>query len=163
MAYAAPEQLTARYDARVIRDLVSDNSDVQTSIDSLTSHPVVLDALEDASGQIRSAAMVANKYTDDELSALEQSQDPFLVRLTCTLAIGYLLNRRSMGRDPLPPNIEQAENWLAALRLGERIFNVQANADAGNMKSATLSIAQRTELGLVADQTRFFPARRQYS
>lgn len=160
MAYATPEQLAARFDARVIAENTVDNDRTEISTD-LSSNLVVLEALEDASAQIRSAALVANNYTEDELSTLAESQDAFLVRLCCTLAVGYILNRRSMGKEPLPPTIEQAEQWLAMLRLGERIFNVADNSAAGTMRSSVLTSSQRTDLSLVADNYRFFPVRRQ--
>lgn len=159
MAYATPEQLVARFDARVIGQLVDDSG---VEITSLAANNYVLEALDDASGQIRSAALVANKYTETNLDDLAADNDPFLVRLTCTLAYGFLRNRRGMGTENLP-EVERAENWLAALRLGERIFNIQDNADAGNVHYSTISLAQRRETNLLADSYRFYPVRRRYS
>lgn len=160
MAYATPEQLVSRFDARVIGQLVDDSG---AQIDTLGANAVVLEALEDASGQIRSAALVGNKYTASDLDTLADNNDSFLVRLTCHLAYGFLRNRRGVGTEPQPEIVEQAENWLALLRLGERILNVQANADAGNIQHSVISLATRQQSNLISDSYRFFPYRRRYS
>lgn len=159
MAYATPEQLLSRYDSRVVGQLVDDTGGEVTS---LGTNSVVLDALEDASGQIRSAALVANKYSEATLNTLAADQDSFLVRLTCSLALGYLVNRRMMDTAQYPEVI-RAEQWLAALRFGERIFNVQDNADAGNIANNVISLQTRNNVRLLADSYRFFPVRQRYN
>jgi len=159
VAYATPEDLVARFDSRVIGQLVSDDG---TEVSTLGTNAIVQQALEDASGQIRSAALVGNKYTESELDTLAANNDAFLVRLTCALALGFLRARRNIGSEQPNPIVEQAENWLALLRLGERILNVQDNADAGNIQYSTISLAQRQETNLIADSYRFFPVRRRY-
>ena len=159
MAYATPEQLLSRYDSRVVGQLVDDTGGEVTS---LGTNSVVLDALEDASGQIRSAALVANKYSESTLNTLAADQDSFLVRLTCSLALGYLVNRRMMDTAQYP-EVVRAEQWLAALRFGERIFNVQDNADAGNIANNVISLQTRNNVRLLADSYRFFPIRQRYN
>lgn len=158
MAYATPEQLIMRYDARVIGQLL-DDSGVQ--IDNISANTVALEAMDDASGQIRSAALVANKYTEDDLNTLAANHDAFLVKLTCDLAYGFLKNRRAIDGE-IPPQVKEANQWLAMLRFGERILNVQANADAGNVSHSTISLVERQQTNLLADSYRFFPVRRQY-
>lgn len=158
MAYATPEQLISRFDARVIGQLASDSG---VSVTNVAADPTILDALDDASGQIRSAALVGNKYTEADLDTLAAANDSFLVRLTCLLAYGYLVSRRSVNAE-MPADVTRAEEWLAALRFGERILNVQSNADAGNVSHSTISLVKRQEINLLADEPRFFPYRRRY-
>lgn len=159
MAYARPEDLLARYDAREVGDLLS-TSDRRIDAGEIATHPIMMAALEDASGQIRSAALVANKYTEADLDLLYEKNDSFLIWLTCTLAVGNLRDRRSVPSDYFAEQTTRAANWLAAMRLGERIFNVDANKDAGNpsVYSPRLAVQQRT--GFLSTESRYFPGAR---
>lgn len=129
---------------------------------SLATDAKLLAALDDASGEIRSAALVAGRYTEADLDALAEGGDPFLIRMTCSLAIGYLLRRRPGILQQLPADTVEAQQWLAALRFGERIFAVAETATAGVPSNGFLSLASRNQLNLISDETRFFPVRRHY-
>lgn len=160
MAYATATQLISRYDVRKIGQLVRDNNTQATAVE-LASDVVVVDAVEDASAQIRSAATINNKYTEDDLGELASNDDAFLVRLTCDLAMGYLMNRRGLGIDALPAQVMQAQEWLAALRLGERILNVARVRQYGNVQRRAMTNQDWQDTGLVADvpPNRYFPSR----
>lgn len=159
MAYASAANLISRKDVRKLGQLVRDNNSQATSAE-LLSDQTIADALEDASAQIRSAAMVADKYQQSDLDQLAADSDAFLVRLTCDLAMGYLMSRRYLTEE-LPPDVVNAQQWLALLRLGERIFNVESNKTAGNLNTSFMTPAKRSTANLVADSGRFFPPRGQ--
>ena len=159
MAYASAEQLCSRKDVRKLGQLVRDNNSQATAAE-LLSDQVIADALEDASAQIRSAALVADKYQQSDLDQLAADSDAFLVRLTCDLAMGYLMSRRYLTEE-LPPDVVNAQQWLALLRLGERIFNVAANRTAGNVGISFQTPFKRSQANLVADSGRYFPPRGQ--
>lgn len=155
--YADPDQMMARIDSRIIGQLLSDDGS-QVSEAAAREHPILLEALEDASGQIRSAALVGHKYTEANLETLARNRDAFLMRLTCDLALGFLYNRRQSATE-IPMNVIRAEEWLAALRFGERILNVEENKTAGNPTNGYITDAVRSNLNLVSDRNRFFPTR----
>jgi len=159
MAYATVSQLVSRKDVRKLGQLVRDNN-TQATATELLSDQILSDALEDASAQIRSAALVAEKYQTGDLDQLAADSDAFLVRLTCDLAMGYLFSRRYMTEE-LPADVINAQQWLALLRLGERIFNVPANAKAGNVGLSFMTPFKRSVANLVADNGRFFVPRGQ--
>lgn len=157
MMYAKPSQMLARYDSRVVGGYLRDDG-IQVSEEDILNDPLLNEALEDASGQIRSAAMVADKYTEADLQTLARDNDSFLVRLTCDLAIAFLVNRR-LSTQELPYAAQRAEEYLAMLRFGERIFNVAENKAAGNAGGGYITNTSRTLSQFISDANRFFPAR----
>lgn len=156
--YANPDQMLARYDSRILGQLLQDDGTIVSEADQ-ADHPLLIEALEDASGQIRSAAMVGKKYTAANLEDLARSRDPFLVRMTCGLALGFLYARRQSTDNP-PDEVLRYEEWLATLRFGERIFPIEENKDAGNVTHGYITDVTRSNLQLVGDENRYFPARR---
>jgi len=160
LAYATAEQLLDRYDPREIGDLVSEDENRVPERDLLNNSKLNR-ALEDASAQIRSAAFVAEKYSNVDLEGLAKAQDAFLVQITCDLAFGRLLTSRSLATE-IVPDVERAQQWLALLRLGERIFPITANAQAGNATHGFITNQRRyEELRFIADvaSPRYFPLR----
>lgn len=160
MAYATTAQLCQQFDRRDIAGMCSE-TDTPVVPATVESNPIALMALEQASARIRSAAMIAGKYSEADLETLASTQDAFLVDLTCQLAFGQLLNRRGVQREKLPPVVERAENWLAALRLGEAILNVADNIDKGNMQTHTPTTVTLADAGFVTSVAagKYFPAR----
>jgi hypothetical protein len=159
-SYVTPEQFLARRDIRAVQNLLADgpaSGVVTPPVEAVPTHPVLIAALEDASGQVRAAAETANRYTAAELDQLSGENDPFLIRLVSDLAFGLLLDRR--GRPVAPgdyPAVEKAEQWLALLRLGERVLNVQSAKDAGVEKGSFISAVTFANSGLAADQYAYF-------
>ncbi len=159
MAYVTPEQFLDRYDPRDIGDLVSkDNERVSES--KLLNNSKLNRALEDASGIVRSAALVGRRYIDEELQQLAKDQDSFLVELVCDLTLGRLITGRSLTAE-VTPDVLRAQEWVAMLRLGERIFNVLKAAGAGLTTSGFITRQRRSELQFIADvaSPRYFPNR----
>jgi len=91
MAYATPTDLSARFDEAIIKDLASDTGD---PVDNITTDTKVLAALDDASGRIESACTVSRLYSPDDLAGLTGNTLALLKRITCELAMAYLMGRR---------------------------------------------------------------------
>lgn len=157
MAYAAIDDLLLLYDARIVGDLLADEGQ-RIDASDIEFHPTAISALEFASGEVKSAACVANRYTLAELDTLAKSRDPFLVKLVCDLTMAVLYTRRN-AMNEAPPQVVEARNWLALLRTGERILNVEENKDAGTPQGTLLTAEQRSVANTIADRNRFFPTR----
>ena len=130
MAYAASTDLTARFDERVIADLASDSGE---PVGDLSSDATVEAALDDASGRIDAAVTVAQHYTPTQLAALTGTDLALLKRLTCELAMLFLMGRRQeswLGND-YERLEKRVEDQLDRLRRGERLFGLEANRNAG--------------------------------
>lgn len=159
MAYASSSDLAARFDERTIKDLASDTGAPVTDIS--TSGRVTA-ALDDASGRVDSAMLVGGMYSTDQLAALTGNSLAMLKRITCELAMVYLVEARP-GRyasDQLEKQKETCEDFLDRLRKGERLFNVQAAIDAGKPTIDGPTTVDYTRLQLIPDRTNnFYPAR----
>jgi len=160
--YATSAQLLERYDARDLGDLVSDTDDQASPID-LVTHPMVTTALEDASGSIEGALLVGNRYEPSDLESLTGNSANFLERITCDIAMAFLLARRP-GFDPDRMSAQQdlAESHLERLRNGQNVLNIVGNRNAGNptVDGPTL-IRFQTHLNLMRDRVRhYYPGRR---
>lgn len=158
MSYCTATDLLKRYDARIIGDLIGDNN-ARVEAASIVSDPNVQAALDDASGMINSAILVAQKYTSLQLAALTGADQAFLVRLVCNLAFGLLTIRRGLPKDKLE-QYEEALETLKMLRSGERVFAVPENEAAGNPSASFPSASVYSNLDLMRDYSKYFPTRR---
>lgn len=160
-SYAAVSDLIKRYDVRDIADLASDTGDAVDTA-SLAADANILAALADASGDIDSALLAGNRYTTDDLEGLTGNSLAKLVRLTCDIAMAFLLGRRP-AHDPerLKAFEERARLLLERLRKGENVFDLDPQKDAGtpDISFQTPSTVQANDL--VRDRVRhYYPARR---
>ncbi len=158
MAYAASTDLTARYDANMVADLASDDG---TPVADLAADAKVQAALDDASGQIDAAVTVARVYSTTNLAALTGNSLALLKRITCDLAMYYLMARRpeKYGKN-LSEFYEKADAYLESLRKGNRVFAVEANLDAGLPTIDGPGASDYQRLNLLPDRTKnFYPAR----
>lgn len=121
--------LLSRVDARIVGDCLADLGARVTAAECLT-HANVQAALDYASGEIEAACLVAGKYTPTDLAALTGMSAAFLQGLCCDLAVWHLLVRRYPTVQPTEA-YKLAQEMLSRLRLGERIFGLQEQADAG--------------------------------
>jgi phage gp36-like protein len=162
MAYASSSDLTARYDSRIIRDLASDTG-TPVSEGALATDTRVSAALDDASGRIDSALTVARIYSTDDLDALTGNSLALLKRITCELAMAFLISRRQEKMlDGSTAEVEQkGEDYLDRLRKGERLFGeAEAAKDAGLPSVDGPTSVEYAELNLLPDRTKhFFPSR----
>ena len=141
-AYAQPSDFLLRYDARDVVQWVSDQT-APVSQASLSTNPNLFAALTDASGMIESALLAAGRYTVQDLQTLLTvnagtttttigNSASFLIRLTCDLALGLLIERRPYLERDMPQSYQRALDWLDRLRKGERVFAFQQVVNAGN-------------------------------
>lgn len=160
MAYASATDLTARFDSREIGDLLSDSG---TPVDEgdFGSNTKLTAILDDASGEIDAALLVANRYLPADLSGLTGNSLAHLKRITCEIAMRLLLGRRPAYNPDLLESMEKRVNGLLErLRKGENVFNLSDQKDAGTPSIDGLSTVEIRDLNLLRDRTRNYYPRR---
>lgn len=138
MAYATPDHLVARHDADVIGDLATDDRQ-RLHRSQIPTAQNVLDALVDASGAIEVAMLQGARYAPSALQAIYDSTDAaytnqkgHLIRITCTIAMAYLFERRPGVHSELAEKYhERAQESLNKLAKGQNLFGVP-EADGGD-------------------------------
>jgi phage gp36-like protein len=162
MSYATIANLIDRYDAREIGDLIADDNNRKEAID-LADDPILTAFLQDASGQVEAALVVAERYSAAELSGLTGNSAAHLVRITCDIAMSLLATRRPgrLKTEARKAIVETAEAHLERLRKGENIFNLADQREAGAPSIGGPSTLDLQNLNLVRDRTRnYYPGRR---
>lgn len=160
MAYATVQQLLTRFDFRDLGDFASDNS-IRVAPEDLAADPRIGAALDDASGQIDAALIVAGRYDPGDLAALTGNTASHLVRVCCDIAAAYLMSAR-LGQDPerVKARMEVAESHLERLRKGENIFNLTDTIAAGLPEVDGPSTLDIDHLNLPRDRTlHYYPHR----
>ena len=159
MAYATAADLSARFDERVLKDLASDDG---TPVSNLAADANVTAALADASGLINTAiGSPASHYTTTELAALTGDALAYLKRITCSLAMAYLLGRRpEKYGDDYKQITEHAMEVIDQLRRGLFVFNITEAKSAGLPNIDGLTVTQYQDLNLLPERVRnFYPIR----
>lgn len=161
MAYASSTDMTARFDSREIGDLLSDSG---TPVDEgdFGDNSKLTAILDDASGEIDAALLVANRYLPADLSGLTGNSLAHLKRITCEIAMRLLLGRRPAYNPELLESMEKRVNGLLdRLRKGENVFNLADQKDAGTPTIGGLSTVDTLNLNLLRDRTQnYYPQRR---
>jgi len=160
-AYVTPAEFLLRKDARDVGDLVSDD-ETQVAAGDLLTDPVLLAAIDDASGDIDTALMGGGRYTAADLEGLTGNSLATLRRIASELTMFHLLARRP---DRNPERIEAVaklkDAYLAPLRRGENVFGLALHIDAGTVDVHGPTTVQARDLNLVRDRTRnYYPPRR---
>lgn len=159
-AWATGDDLVAYFDARTIGQIISDTG-TTVAIGSVPSHAVVTRMLLVASGAVNSALMASKRYSEADLSGLDDPSAELLRSITCDIAMYNLLRRRL---DLYPDRQEQmrklSESHLERLRKGEIVLDVQSVKDAGVVSHATFTQSD-VNLGVpsIRDQAGYYPAR----
>jgi phage gp36-like protein len=159
-SYAAPGDLLKRYDWRTVGDYVSDSPEQISPNDQLTN-PNLLQCLEDASGDIEAALLRAGMYQVSDLAGLTGNPQALLQRITCEIAIAYVLERRPLFNvDLLEHYQKQKEGHLKRLASGENIFNLASVLSASTPVAEGLTTVGYQQLNLVRDRARqYYPMR----
>lgn len=143
MPYASAQDLLDRFDARRIGDLIlDDDKSARATVGQILSSAVVSVALTDASGMVDAACQAGEKYTQADLTNMAGTGLNLLKWITCSLAYGLLVRRRGHNApdlQTLAPQFYEAQKYLEALRLGEVIFPLEANEEAGIPQNVVLS------------------------
>jgi phage gp36-like protein len=154
MAYATPEDLSVRFHLPLLEDLASDTGSPAAG---LANNPRVLAALEDASGRIDAALLVGGRYQPGDLEGLAGHSQAHLKRITCALAVGYLVQNRVARLDEgTKAMIEQAEQVLDLLRKGLNVFNLPQHQEAGRSVVDGPTVAERIALNTLPVRVRHF-------
>jgi phage gp36-like protein len=158
-AYASGTDLIARYDVDLVGDLATDLREPveQSAVPNL---PLVTTALEDASGMIDVNLATGGRYKPEDLQSLTGNSVNHLKRITCDIAMGLLLQRRT---DPKYQELAEkvvagARQNLTALARGENIFGIPAIQNAGTIEYQTISVeAIDNRNVLTSRMNRYFP------
>jgi phage gp36-like protein len=160
VAYADADDLVYRFDERVIKDLLSDD---RSPVESLHGNLRIEAALDDASGRIDGALQVGGQYTTDDLEGLTSNSLALMKRITCELAMAYLLSRRPelFGGQRYEALQKSSEEYLERLRRGDRLFASSAEHVAAGLPSVDGPTAtDYNRLNLLPDRTqRYYPSR----
>jgi phage gp36-like protein len=163
MPYAAGTDFVARYDVRLIGDLISDTG-TQVPAASVPDNPNLLAALTDASSAIDAAVFVGNRYTPAQMASLSATAAAFLTRLTCDLALVYLKRRR--GRFDAEKDaalLKEVNETLDALRKGDDLLllSTQTEAAASTMELVRPELIRiRRPQTIRYDTQNYYPVRR---
>ena len=97
ITYASGQDMVARYDVRLLGDLVRDDG-TREPADSVPVNDNLLSMLSDAYGEIVSRITVGARYTLNQIDPgnIAPSGLAYLVRLQCDLALVYLKRRRGV-------------------------------------------------------------------
>ena len=134
--YATGNDLIARYDADLIGDLANDDRvtiDRSSGSHDIAFHPNVVEALDDASGEINAALMVGGRYSIEQLAELSDQSKKHLVRITCAIAMCGLFDRRpEAASEKYRERVyDRAKELLKSLKSGDNIFGLPEEIEAG--------------------------------
>lgn len=159
-AYATPANWQAYTDWHEIGELISDSAELISANDQLT-HPVVIELLNSAAGDIETSFMVSGMYAITDLTGLVGNSKEKLIRLNCERATFYLYRRKPLQfAEQLKTFREMTEHDLDLLRTGMNVFNIAAQINAGTPEAKGLSTVQMSQSGLTAYHPgmHYFPA-----
>lgn len=119
MAFATIAEMIARYDERVLKDLVQDDN---TRNPDISADPTIQAMLDDATGVIE--ASLRRTYSNDQLAALTAANSAVLIRMNVDLAMGMLYERRFKGiPDQIQGVIDRATDMLTSIRKGDLVLD----------------------------------------
>lgn len=161
MAFATTDDWLIRLDERTLGDLASD-TETPVARKDFSVDAVLLGLLDDASGEVESALIAADMYSDLDLSTLTGNSLARLKRLTCDIASVMLFERRpEYNTERGAEKREKVEEQLARLRKGLNIFNLDAPGTAGKPSHSAPTIAQIREGNFIRDEASpAYPRRR---
>lgn len=160
MPYATGADLIERYDVDLVGDLATDDRETLDR-STVATHPHVLTALEDASGELDSALLAGGRYTAEQLSSLTGSSESYLKSIVCGLTMVALHERRPEAVDAatIERLTKRATEAIRALRRGENVFGLPEHIEAGRTQlrgPSAIDISNRN--GMASRMAgRFFP------
>ena len=127
---------------------------------AVPTHPNVLAALLDASGEIDAAMMAGGRYTPDQLAGITDNTKNHLIRITCAIAMASLIERRPerASQELAESYRKTARGYLEPLRRGENVFGIQAVVDSGTIAVETVQAVSIENLNLLPSRmSAYFP------
>ena len=155
-AYATSTDMVARYDERTLKELCSDGN---APVEDLSIDTKMAACLDDATGAINAALRVGGQYKVTDLEELTDESQAYLKRLTCELAMGFLIRRRPEKYAKTKDVQEGMDAILEQFRSGVRVFDIDANVASGSPSVDGPTRVEFRNLGLVRDQGHFYPRR----
>lgn len=116
--------------------------------------------LLDASGMIDVNLATGGRYSPTDLEGLTGNSVYHLKRITCDVAMGLLLQRRTdmKYQDLAEKVVAGSKQHLMALARGENIFGITSVQDAGMMDHQTISATTIDNRNLLTSRmSRYFP------
>lgn len=165
MAYTVTAaDMIERYDERTLGDLCSDDGTGLTG-SYLTDSTKMATAISSATGQVKASLLKANRYTADQLDALEDDGLAYLKDLTCAIAWWFLWRRRpaeSTEAEQRKEARETAETYLDQLRKGIITLDVAAAQEAGEPDVVASDVTTLSTRGYFswAPRGRYYPTPR---
>lgn len=163
MALSQPSDMIARYDARTLGDLCSDDGS-RVSKPDLATNAIMRVALDDATSMILAHLLKAERYTQEELAQVSAEGQPYLVYLNCLVAWANLWRRRDMTKaneSKYKLAIDEAAEKLDELRTGKTVLDLAPQKAAGRADTTPPAVsAIKTQWNLLRDRIGYFPRRR---
>ena len=166
-SYLTPAEFLKRTDVRTVGQLCSDTEGVPVSPSALLTDPNLQAALDDAAGEVESAATIGQKYQVADIQLLATTAcvaRAKLFRIIRDVTIAFLLERRPDFSTDIPrgveASIERSQAWLEQLAQGTRIFGFLESAQAGTIDENVLTAQEVVNRnGLVVQAERYFGIR----
>ena len=162
MAYITPADLTARYDARTVGQLISDDS-VAVPPNKLATDANLLAIIGDADGAIDAALMQFGRYASTDLTGLTGNSLSHLKRMSSDITMAYCYARRpAYDVEKYEKMMEMATKALERLRKGENVFNLSLQITAGAPTIDGPTTVDYQRLNMLPDRVNnFYPSRKQ--
>ncbi|MBX6313096.1 MAG: DUF1320 family protein, partial [Isosphaeraceae bacterium] len=163
-SYLPADRFLDRVDAARVGQLVSDNR-IAVTPGALLTHPKVLAALQDASGDLERACTAGRRYLPAELAAIALADGTpaqgYLFRLLTALALHYLVLRRGGPPDEqVQHEYERAQQEIDRLKNGELVFPFEETQGAGLPQTNVYTDADYRALRLLSVQFERYYGRR---
>jgi phage gp36-like protein len=133
VAFATAQEMLDRIDSRWLCQLVFDDNTVATEEEFLASTRVA-DCLDDASGMVLAYALQGKRYSVADLEGLTGVGQKLLVKITVDIAAAFLAEARQLPAEDIAravPGYGRAMQFLEQLQLGNIVFHVEDNMQAG--------------------------------
>lgn len=164
---ATAQNLIDRFDTRVVGDMVLDTNAQAPKADLLDNGTEagkrVEIAIEDATADIESAVLSSGVYSPAQLTEAFTDGNATLIRTTCSLAMGYLYDRRGVG---VPDNhqtlIDSARDAISSFKRGEDVLNIESARGAQTIRAVEITSGPMAASPLFPDQndaSQFAPRR----
>lgn len=167
-SFADVSDMIARYDARTLGDLVSDDGR-SVGREDLIGNSYLQTLLFEATGEIKAAVLRSQRYTAEELEdliAAAQDGAEYLKGLCCQLAFWKAWQRKPYADITRQQEAnQQIRTILEQLRKGDLSFDLPRHQEAGTPKTDTVTRVEiDNDWNLFVDQARgrFLPTRRTF-
>ena len=159
-SYCTGDEFLARYDQRIVADMLGDDGN-PVSLTGLSTNTRLVMFLKQASGRVEASCAMGERYRPADLQALTGNAHEFLAGLVADIAYGLVMSRRGIF-EQAPPHVKEAEETLARLSAGALIFPTTEAEKAGHVSNRNVTQAQRDSLGLISGNARYFGHRQAY-